>query len=157
MPTSPLHFWPIRMLNWLVTASKLHNDRAPCCTAVHFLYCGLIHLCHVPLVYFKSQHLKYSNYFSLCVFHYVSNTFLFYHEKKHPLGQVLPPCPPLDMCPTPLDMCPPRKSIPCSSNVIQYVTLRRKFICFWLILCRLSFIICRYFFFLISCRSWKQN
>ena len=25
-------FWPIRTLNWLVAASKLH-DRAPCCTA----------------------------------------------------------------------------------------------------------------------------
>ena len=26
-------FWPLRTLNWLVAANKLHNDRAPCCAA----------------------------------------------------------------------------------------------------------------------------
>ena len=31
-------FWPIRTLNWLVAASKLHNDRALCCTA-EWPYC----------------------------------------------------------------------------------------------------------------------
>ena len=43
---------------------------------------GLLHLCHPPLPNFKLMHLKYSNYGSVqCVFHYVFNTFLLYHEK----------------------------------------------------------------------------
>ena len=31
-------FWPARTLNWLVAAGKLHNQKAPCCTA-NWPYC----------------------------------------------------------------------------------------------------------------------
>ena len=33
MAASHCIFWPIRTLNWLVAASKLHDDGAPFCTA----------------------------------------------------------------------------------------------------------------------------
>ena len=130
---------------------------------VHFLYCGLIHMCHLPSLYFKSQHFKYSNYFSVFVFYqYVSNTpivFCFIMKKNILLVRCC--ChlaPPWTCAPHPIGSPPPpSKSIPCCSNVKQCVTLRRKFISFWLILCCLCFIVCRFFFFLISCRSWKQN
>ena len=35
-------FWPIRMLNWLVAASKLHKHRVTCCTAEWPFYSFLI-------------------------------------------------------------------------------------------------------------------
>ena len=31
-------FWSMRTLDWLFAASRLHNDRAPCCTA-EWPYC----------------------------------------------------------------------------------------------------------------------
>ena len=37
--------WPIRTLIWLFAASKLHNDRAPCCTA-EWPYCLSLYCDH---------------------------------------------------------------------------------------------------------------
>ena len=47
----PVHciFWPIRMLNWLVAARKLHNDRVTCCTA-EWPYCPFPILWHQSMV-----------------------------------------------------------------------------------------------------------
>ena len=46
-------FWPVRMLNWLVAASQLHNIRAPCCTA-EWPYCPFATLWLNALLYNKS-------------------------------------------------------------------------------------------------------
>ena len=50
-------FWPMKVLNWLVAASKLHRHWETCCTA-GWPYCAFAILCHEPTVTTKQKSCK---------------------------------------------------------------------------------------------------